>query len=178
MHIHDLIPLCCASHPASVISFNLPLVIQMIWHSWFLVFSTFWNPWENWTNHLCYCLVSALSNERFQNNSKHSGNVMYFDDTYSVADPGGPRRSRPPLPLLKLVKKNMAATRVRKFHESSAPLGQISGSATDITKQKLCKAQKIGQSVIYEVQSTVRPELFWRNKFLTASFIHLLYGHL
>ena len=44
----------------------------------------------------------------------------------TVADPGGPWP-----PLLKLVKKKMAATAGRKFHESSPPPGQISGSATE-----------------------------------------------
>ena len=42
-----------------------------------------------------------------------------------VADPGGGL----PLPLLKLVKKKMAAALCHKFRESLGPLGQIYGSA-------------------------------------------------
>ena len=49
---------------------------------------------------------------------------------YPVADPRGGPETRTPLPLLKLVQKKMAAATGHKFHESSGPPGQISGSAT------------------------------------------------
>ena len=47
----------------------------------------------------------------------------------SVADPGG-QRPRPPPALVKTSQKKMATRPGRKFLESVAPLGQVSGSAT------------------------------------------------
>ena len=55
----------------------------------------------------------------------------------SVLDPGGGGTG--PLSLLKLVKEKMVAVWGRKFRESSGPLGQISGSASDVFLRKHVK---------------------------------------